>query len=204
MSKVTLNKTLLMSRPIKVWWRGFSSTTLELQRFGWSLAVDFDAHRQEYTLLIKNKEMNLYAISNHLGLPFDLITDPHRIADHENLVRAFEIRHVANSIQVQHLSLNGSNAFSDAIAINAEPKLMEHTVTRLEDLNIFRPLVTQSEEILIEQADMSVVELLQKIKDKQSDRQFDLRKKAKRAESEEVINIEAPQRSVVAHLSSYR
>ena len=160
----------ILSYPVGVRWAGFESDTHRLQQSGWAIAVDYEPYRQAYRLAFSHRMMRLYAITAE-----EVINNYSNVMGpgmHERFPM-FHIQHCAPSIEVLRITDNLSN-FQ---AMDAEPMMVNQEIQRIEDLNIFNVPMTRTEEILVDRADMSVIEHLEAIKAMQSEEQKDIRER---------------------------
>jgi hypothetical protein len=150
-------------------WCGWESNTLRLQECGWKLAVDYRVENDNYTLLVYHEQGQLYGMSNATQLE-------KRLADAwcEDLPRTFHMTGLARSIEVERFAGIGGS-FADFTQIDAQP--MQSTRENVRDFNIFNTIATRADEIVIEKADMSVIDHLQAIKDLQSGSQAEIRQR---------------------------
>lgn len=171
---------LLQSPPVPVYFAGFESDTYRLQRAGWQLSVekqmDYGAE-YSYRLALKHEPAKLYAISNQLRVPMQLLYGVYGGDNPMSLINffketGFQIICVAPHIQFQVHAVNHQPSFS---AFDAEPQWekMSKNVS-LEDIAVFRPLNADSE--IVVHPD-SVPELLEKIRAVQAPLQKEIREK---------------------------
>jgi hypothetical protein len=169
LSKVTFDRSgqRILSRPIGVVWAGWQSNTFRLQQAGWELAIDYKPMDDTYQLMVHSHEGKLYGVSSatHLNK---------RMADawNEDMPDSFMMQGLAQSIQTITANHIDFAAFQQ---IDATPQMCTTEITRVEDFNLFKTITTRAEEIIIEKADMSVIEHLQAIKDLQSNTQAEIR-----------------------------
>lgn len=156
----------MLSRPLGVHWAGWETTTLKLQRSGWDLAVEHEFHRDGYTLLMRHEAMKLHAYTSQLVLERAL----HDQYYGENMP-VFVVRHVAQSLQSAHVPLD----FASFQQIDAEPRFADFKIQRVEDFNIFALARSKAEEVLVNKADLTVIEHLEAIKRLQEPKQRELR-----------------------------
>lgn len=159
----------ILSLPVPVEWASWRTDTCALQRTGWQLAVDYDPEYDRYRLLMKHPEMRLTAFTD----------SQHIERNHYSIQRdlpPFTVRHVAATIHVQTVI----DDFSRFHEIDAEPRYMNHKITRLEDMNIFA-MREKSTEVLIDQANMEVIDHLEAIKRLQAPKQSEIRERLLRA-----------------------
>lgn len=166
----------ILSRPIGIRWAGWETDTQRLQRAGWKLAVETDAYREQYRLIMNHEQMRLTAMTDERKLEYALTQMQHTFR--QDCFPIFEVRHVAPTFEFVKIQMG---AFPDFQQIDAEPRMSTQEVKRLEDLNVFRLALDGAEEVIIDKADMSVIEHLQAIKDLQKETQRDLRQKARQS-----------------------
>lgn len=165
----------ILSSPLGVEWMGWSSDTLTLQNRGWQLAVAFECERLQYQLIMKHVDMKLCAISEvtHIDHIY-----PHIYQDvHRGFPRGvFIVNHIAPRIEVRVVNMNmlPINSFKE---IDATPMFTNEKIHNIYDLNIFSPKKDKIEQVIINQADMSVIEHLEAIKKLQSPKQQEIRKR---------------------------
>ena len=178
----------ILSRPVPVHWAGWETDTLRLQRAGWQLAVEFEPTRDMYSLMLKHPEMNMMALTSAIRLDHGLsMLDNYRSRGYSdpatgvNATVPFNVVKVAP--QFENVRIQSTGTWKNFQLIDAEPQMVDTIIERPEDLNIFALAMTQAEQVAIDQADMSVVEHLEAIKDLQSDEQKMLRDKARKREA---------------------
>lgn len=181
----------LLSRPLGVHWAGWETTTLRLQQSGWQLAVEHEFHRDGYTLLMRHEEMKLYAYTDQLVLERAL-HDPYYRGEQ---MPVFVVRRVANTLQTAHTHLD----FTSFQQIDAQPQIADFRIQRVEDFNIFALARNKATEILVNKADMTVIEHLEAIKRLQQPKQQEIRQRMLR-EPEAPPARQAPRLHVVAQL----
>lgn len=122
-----------------------------------------------YRLAFSHRMMRLYAITNEEIINnYSNVMGPGLVNDSFPM---FHIQHCAPSIEVLRITDNLSN-FK---AIDAEPMMVNQEIQRIEDMNIFNVPMTRTEELLVDKADMSVIEHLEAIKGLQSEEQKEIR-----------------------------
>lgn len=181
----------ILSRPYGIEWSGWRSDTLALQNAGWRLAVSFDPLRQTYQLLMKNDALKLYAITDVQTI-VDL-SDPRNARYLSSDYGTFQVRACAPDIYVYQVRMDMPSL--NFVEIDAAPQMVESRIIRLADLNVFA--TKQAEQVLIDKADMTVIQHLEAIKKLQSPAQAELRKKARESRDE------LPRIHLVANLVHY-
>jgi hypothetical protein len=160
----------MLSRPVGVRWAGWESNTFQLQQAGWELAVEYEPIYDKYRLLVHHRQGTLYGMS-HANILERQLSDPWS----ERMPPAFELTGLARSLEVISEHHMEPLPFANFIQIDATPQLTERKIHRIEDFNIFKTITTRAEEIIIEKADMTVIEHLEAIKDLQSASQAEIR-----------------------------
>lgn len=169
---------ILRSAPVRVRFAGFESTTYELQRSGWELAIHYDNMRDSSHLALKHSPTGFTGISqstrfDQIGL---LRSDPFGWAKHV----CFNIERInANTfLQSMHGSLD-----MNFIAIDATPQLVElPKQVNLTDLILFKPILAETE-LVVKPDDMEVRELLKIIESKQEITMKDVRERQRRRQA---------------------
>jgi hypothetical protein len=193
----------LLSRPIGVHWMGFRSNTVDLQRAGWDLAVEHameDYGRDNmYRLLMRHDVMDLCALTSQTQIDA-LINGPMG----EDLSRRpiFNIQRVFNKVEIYRTEED----FANFHQIDAKPRYTNDPIDNWDARNIFARIfnvdIGKRETIVIDEADMSVVDHLQAIKDLQSSKQKEIRERLVRA-AERGSNEEQPETKVIANLITF-
>lgn len=160
----------VLSRPLGIEWAGWRSTTTELQACGWDLAAEFDYHSNAYRLLMKHEACDLYAITRSQILPWELDEIPAHCP-------VFQVVRVARTMYI-----NMIDDLSHFVQIDARPQISTRQMRAVEDFNIFALARSKAEEILVNRADMSVIEHLEAIKSLQDPKQHEIRQRMLRAE----------------------
>jgi hypothetical protein len=142
-----------------------------LQQSGWDLAVEHRLDRDEYCLLLRHAEMSLYAYTDVINLE-RVLQDP---SFHADRYPVFQVRRIAKMLYSQwaDMSLN----FAAFKQVDATPQLTERRIQCVEDFNIFALARSKSEEVLVNRADMSVIEHLEAIKALQEPAQHEIRQR---------------------------
>jgi hypothetical protein len=169
---------ILLSRPVRVFWAGWESDTFRLQQCGWKIAVKQDMYRDYYEFLFKHKEVDLVAMSPGMTI-HQAITDWQTGGQYAQQLPPIQITRVARTIELYRDIAVEDNLFNSYTMIDARPQMAERKTHRLEDSNVFAVAINEEKEIVIDQADMTVVDHLQAIKELQSERQRELREKAR-------------------------
>ncbi len=184
----------ILSAPYPVHWAGFRSTTTEMQQHGWQLAVEYDVYRQGYRLLFRHEQLRLYALTMQ-----ETIQQQQHSFTQMNSLPPFRVQHVAANIEFLRLH----DDLSNFQAIDATPVYTERKIERLEDLNIFNVSLRKAEEILVDEANMEVIDHLQAIKELQSEEQRKIRERMLRGPQEGTVEeVGGPVAHVMANVIS--
>jgi hypothetical protein len=159
----------ILSAPYPVHWAGFRSTTTEMQQHGWQIAVEYEPFRRGYRLLFKHEQLRLYALTME-----ETINECSNSFMHVDALPPFRVCHAAASFEVLRMHDDDLSNFQ---AVDATPVMVTSEIQRIEDLNVFNVSLRKAEEIVIDQADMSVIEHLEAIKSMQSEEQKEIRKR---------------------------
>lgn len=188
----------LLSRPMGVEWAGWRTDTVTLQRSGWELAVSFDYAYHAYRLLLRHKMMRLYAVSDVSHVESMLDRYHERMAEWP----VFQIIGCAPSVQTLNVPSINFAAFRE---IDATPQFTDQRITRVEDMNIFAtPMPGSKGEVLVDGADLSVIEHLEAIKRLQAASQEEIRQRILEQRHEySDITKQQPATSKVVALVSY-
>jgi len=188
------DNTFLQSPPCKVEWDGWTSDTWYLQRAGWEFSVEKDFYRNAIRILMRHAHHGLCAISQFADFQgFEYLVKECRSPFHFQIVgmsqRIIEVRTEAPQFH----------------AIDATPTMTPMSQFNMHELNVFRPApMREAEEVLVDKADMSVIEHLEAIKDLQSEKQKELRAKARRGIKPGEIIETIPTGNVVVQMVNYK
>lgn len=195
MAYQTTTETIVKSSPVPVYWCGWHTTTTELQRSGWNIYVAQDAGRfGRLAFGFVHPQMRLESYSepyemDHLLNRADLRFLP---GGNQSEYPPIVINFVAPMIKVQTVQVDHHWEHKQWHAIDAEPQMVEQKAPK--SFKDFLPFVTRAEtpdthEVYLEsQADMTVLDHLQAIKDLQAPKQAEIREKKRRQSA-----VEKPQ-----------
>jgi len=178
------NPLVLMSAPMPVVFQGWRSTTADLGRAGWKIAVDFDPNYNAYRFCFSNEQLNLISITEVKRYEWSLRSlshgspyDPMYPKDAAPIM----VNSLSSSMQVMHY-MSGDSFLEGFREIDTEPEVMQHQVITPDDLCIFKYKDNEIDQVIVEQADMTVIEHLEAIKEIQKPKQKELREKLAREE----------------------
>jgi hypothetical protein len=177
----------VLSRPVRVHWAGWETDTYRLQKMGWQIAVDYRPDHASYVLMMKSEQANMYCITDHCHIAFwDQVRDDMHMTDTDFYHRESMLRH--QIFNVSHVGLKGEIRMNYHHEVNFQ--LIDATPTRMpiddlkiqsiEDMNVFKKAESPKEQIIVDKADMSVVEHLEAIKRLQSPVQDQIRERMRR------------------------
>jgi len=159
---------------------------------GWRLAVNFEPYRQTYQLLIKNEALHLCGITDAMHIENSISRYDARMAE----IPVFRVLQIAPQIQVMRVSCELSPRNFEEMY--AAPQFVTSKIESLYDLNVFA--TKRAEQVLIDKADMSVIEHLEAIKALQSPKQKEIRQKLSQPQEA----MERPRLHLVAQLVHYQ
>ena len=163
----------LLSRPHRVMFAGWESTTTRLQQAGWSLAAEQNFERGTIRLAMEFRPAMLYMMSESMDFGYSRLD---RYGGDEALV--FHVRNVVG----KDITIQGGFSMDHWSAIDAKPQFTEAPIKRLSDLGIFAVPMARSEEIIVEPA--TVAGLLEQIKKLQAPELAAIREKNRRAQGD--------------------
>ena len=184
----------ILSRPAEVWWAGFRSNTYELQRSGWEIAAEEDPRECRVSLILRHKQMALYAITDRPEY------DYHRSMHHEGPLPLFRVVQCAPNIQFRHMATMVSQyQFDNYRQIDAMPQYTAEAVKSIEDLKIFSTPLVRTEELIVEP--QTVAAMLDQIRQMQIPEQERIRARERARERRESYDV-APQQTFHAQIIS--
>jgi hypothetical protein len=152
----------------KVYWEGWQSSTSRLAQSGWDIAVNYNPEYMAYRLFFNHKSMTLSAMTEQET--FDDLVYQHV---------PFRISMIAPKIHVSiipAITMSAAPRAGDFIPIDAS--IMQREVRDINPDNIFMYAKGENE-LLVDEANMEVVDHLEAIKALQSEKQKELREKAR-------------------------
>lgn len=167
-------KYKVLSRPAEVWWAGFRSDTYRLQQEGWEIAADEDVQYGRIRLILRHRDMRLYAICNELSYEYQRM---HNVEGGPPLV--FRVQCAAPEINIRFIPSVGMMQWDQYRQIDAQPQVMQQEqIKSLDDFKIFATPLTRTEELIVEPE--TVAAMLEKIRQMQAPEQQRIRKDASR------------------------
>ena len=148
----------ILSRPLKIYWAGWETTTWQLQKCGWSLSAYQDIQGSRLQLAFRHGGLMLEGITSVIPFQYERAMDLRERDYIDSLVLGIE-RMIGETVLVRQTSIGGvSSSFSP---IDAEQRYTEEKITRLEDLAHFAGSLIRTNEIIVPEE--SVPELLERI-----------------------------------------
>jgi hypothetical protein len=187
----------IISRPLGIEWAGWRSDTLTLQRCGWRLAVNFEPYNYTYQLLMKNETLRLCGVSSAMTIESRTM----RWDSDLSHLPIFRVVQVAPDIHVRTFTDVDLMPVANFEEIDATPQFVSSRIESLYDLNVFA--TKRAEQVLVDKADMTVIEHLEAIKRLQSPKQQEIRQRLLREEREQRPQVRTPQLHLVAQLVHY-
>jgi hypothetical protein len=171
----------VLSQPARVWWAGFQSDTLRLQREGWELAAEEDVEYGRIRLMLRHREMRLYALTNETAF------DYYRQHEHGARPLEFYVVQASPNFQVREMAAVPTY-FAKFQQIDAQPQVQEEWHVRsIEDFKIFATPLVRTEELIVEPE--TVAAMLEKIRKMQAPEQARIRAKERLAAAREHMPI---------------
>jgi hypothetical protein len=170
----------MLSRPCRVLFDGWETTTAKLQSCGWRLAAEQQFYDGRMRLAMHHDASGLYMVSEVVEYDF-MRMDPRSV--HANFgTPTFVVRQVVGREVNFHVT-----ELPTFMAIDARPQFVERQVRRIEDLGFFATPLVETEELIVEPA--TVQGLLDQIRTLQSPELAAIRARNKRREGEEARNF---------------
>lgn len=147
----------LLSRPLRVHWAGWETTTFGLQKAGWKLSARQDIQGSRLQLALRHDGVGIEGITNEISYRFEQALDMRERDYVENI--QLRVQRMLGETVIVHQAGDFSVQFSP---IDAEPRFQpEFRATRLEDLAHFAGTLIRTNEIIVPEE--SIPELLEKI-----------------------------------------
>lgn len=156
----------------QVYFAGFESDTLRLQRAGWQLSMEQLYDRNMLRLAMKHEGARLHALSAPVSYQAMALLNPNY---QQPVPIEFQIQYMASNMQFEIHPVRGSMSFA---AVDAYPTFEEIKRVRFEDAIPFKPINHEASEIVI--ARESVPELMQRILELQDPKQAEIRQKLRK------------------------
>lgn len=155
-----LSERRVLSRPCRVHFAGWETTTNRLQQAGWSLSAEQGYDRGTVRLAAWLKPIGLYMLSECQNYNF------YRC----DALPVFEVRAVTSDMSIR---VDAETFAFSPIDARAQFVSIEHK--RIEDFGIFATPLTRTEEIIVEPA--TVVDLMNKIRALQAPELAEIRRR---------------------------
>lgn len=150
----------ILSRPVRVHWAGWTTTTYELQQAGWELSANQDVGSRRMQIVIRNEQLGM--IGQTSPIDFDYLSALH---DHRfELPTVAQVRCLGRQIVIQN---HGPMTFEPFRPIDAAPQLCPVEMRDLADLAHFAPApLVRTQAIVLPEEDVD--SLLARILEKQA------------------------------------
>lgn len=171
---------LILSRPVPVHWAGWRTTTVELQHSGWKLAVQYNFNEDNYRLGMHNDHLQLMAVSLvHHELGRHLADARMMYNENARDLPPFVCHHVAPKILT--VSFREIDEVPTWHPIDAQTRMATHQTHQRDvmDTGIFAKH-DPGKDVMIRQANKSVLERLEEIIREQEPLQKEIRASIKR------------------------
>lgn len=142
----------ILSRPLKVEWAGWETTTHRLQQAGWKLSAEQDVFQNRMRLAMQHERMSLYGLSR--GMDFDY--------QRHAMERGYDFPVIVMQAVGREVFIHEAGRIDWSFnAIDAQPCFTDRKISRIEDFAHFAaPLVRCNEVIIPEE---SVPDLMERI-----------------------------------------
>lgn len=174
----------VLSRPAEVWWAGFRSDTYRLQQAGWELAADEDVIEGRVRLMLRHRDMRLYALSSHTQYDYYK-----RLSTYQEAQLVFQVVCAAPKIEISRVAGIGPMSFENFKQLDAQPQFMESEIKSLDDMKIFATPLVRTEELIVEQ--QTVAHMLEQIRKMQAPEQSRIRAQERLKQSREMLSLDA-------------
>ena len=169
-----------------VYWAGWETSTYRLKSAGWNIAVDYEPAYMMYRLYFHHKDIALGAITAERH--FDDMMRHGRLP--------FVVQHVAPKIEVMRIPAGPMQG--NWQEIDARP--VQRDVHMMNPDNLFM-YAKGDDELLVDSANMEVIDHLEAIKSLQSEKQRELREKLRKNTRQGcVVDAPIPERKVIANV----
>lgn len=173
-------KYRVLSEPAEVWWQGFKSDTFTLQRSGWEIAAEEDIHYGRIRLMLRHRDMNLYAMSDETRWDYHN-RDAGRMP-------VFQVRCVG--AHIERTRMVTTERWEESFkAIDAQPQFCDREIKHIDDLGIFATPLVRTQELIVDPE--KVGEILAKIAEAQLPEQAAIRERSRLRASREGMSIDA-------------
>ena len=163
---MALSEPRLLSRPCRVIFAGWESTTTQLQQAGWQLSAEQNFNVMTVRIALRFEPARLFMIAE--AQPWQFLRDSEEVPE-------FHIRHAATDMHI-HLT---ERSF-DFRPFDAAPQIAATQCQSIEDFGIFAPCLARTDEIIVEPA--TVAGLLEQIKSLQAPELAAIRERNRQAE----------------------
>lgn len=144
----------LLSRPLRLQWAGWETTTFALQRAGWRLSAEQDFRSERMRIAMKHDGMNLMAMTPDFRFAYmDVAQNPRLLEEIPSQV----VQAMGRDVSI-HMAGSMDWMFQ---AIDATPTFTTNRIERLEDLAHFAAPLVRTREIII--PNESVDDLMERI-----------------------------------------
>lgn len=153
---MAFNDARILSRPLRVHWAGWETTTFQLQKCGWKLSAYQDIQGSRIQMAFKHSGLAIEGITAVLPYQYERALDMRERGYIDNIV--LDIQRMLGETVMIHQAGDISAVWSP---IDAEPRYTEARITKLEDLAHFAGPLIRTNEIIIPEE--SVPDLLERI-----------------------------------------
>lgn len=145
----------ILSRPLRVHWAGWETTTFRLQKCGWKLSAYQDIRGSRIQMALRHDGLQIEGITNELSYEYERALDM-RERDYVNSIVLTVQRMLGEQVMLR--TVGELPMWSP---VDAEPRYTEEKIVRLEDFAHFAGPLIRTNEIIVPEE--SVPELLERI-----------------------------------------
>lgn len=157
----------------KVFWAGWESDTLTLQKQGWEISAEQDIASMRFRIALRHVGLRIYGLSQMIGYAEfrDLYSSDNMMG---RPTPPIHIQYMASRMEINIID----NSMQNFYPVDAQPSIMINQQRKsIEDFMMFRP-IGKANEIVV--AEYDVAELLDMIKNKQDPKQAEIREKKRK------------------------
>jgi hypothetical protein len=131
----------ILSRPVSLWWGGWTTDTFTLQQQGWSISAEQDMEFMSMRLALRNERDGMTGITERIDWDYIRYAE-----DRVTALPTLRVHLISRDIQVIHA---GNATLGNFQPIDAQPQFDIRQRTRLEDFVHFAPAHTRTQQLIV-------------------------------------------------------